>query len=58
MKEYINKKVKIHRVSNGTDLFYKAVVLSVTENHITVKDKYEKIISFRVDEIMQIEVVE
>ena len=55
MKELLNKKVKIHRISNGRDLYYTAFVLSVTDTHITIRDRNEKIISFKIEEISEAE---
>ena len=40
MKDLIGEKAKLHIVKNGQDLFYTAVVVDVTDQHITFVDKY------------------
>lgn len=54
MKEYLNKNVKLHIRRSGADLFFKALVNEVTNTHITFTDKYGKLYTFLIENIVQI----
>jgi hypothetical protein len=54
MKEFISKKCKISIIANKKQLFFIATVQSVTDNHITFLDKYNKLYTFRIKDVFEI----
>lgn len=59
MREYLNKKVKITRLtSEGSFLYYQGIVLSLTELLITLRDKNERLCSFEISEIKEIKEID
>ena len=54
MKRYIGKKVKLHFLVHNTDFYYSAIILDVTQEHITFKDKYGEIYTYRLKDLVTI----
>lgn len=54
MKEYINKKCKLHILINHKDLFYTAIITNVTENHLSFTDKFNENYTFRLQDVIEI----
>ena len=54
MIEYKGKRVKLHIIKNGADLFYTALITDVNDTHITFIDKYKKQFTFKLDLVQEI----
>ena len=54
MKEFIEKKCFIVVLMGYKVLFYNAMVLSVSDSHITFKDKFGVTSSFKIKDVIQI----
>ncbi len=55
MKNYIGKPCKLHININDADLFFSAKeVLNVTEEHITFRDKFNKVYTFQCKNVIEI----
>lgn len=53
MKELIGKKTYIIINRGGKDLFFTAIILSVSDIHITFKDKFNKVLSFNIESVKE-----
>jgi len=54
MKQYMNKKCKMHILRGGRDLYYEATVTTVSDTHISFIDKFDIPYTFRIDDVIEI----
>ena len=54
MKQFIGKTVKLVVKLDGQNLFYKANVICVTDEHIIFRDKFDQLYGFRISDIVEV----
>lgn len=58
MEEHIGRECKIHIKRNNADLFYTGFITKITDTHITFVDKYSKLFTYKILEVIQIQGLE
>ena len=54
MKEMIGKTASLVISRGGKDLFFTGVISSVSNTHITFKDKFNKVLSFNIENVVEV----
>ena len=59
MKEFLNKKVHLEvKVNDDKSLHFTAIILEVSDTHITFRDKFDSILCYKIDSIIQINTIQ
>lgn len=58
MREWLNKKVRLSVEIDGRTLYYTATIIDVSDTHITFIDKFDKTITKRISDVIEVEEAE